>query len=188
MSEVHRSTTPPRSTHASYHPDGYGVSEGLKRARRPFFWKNTLTGGAILGFAAGVYFYSISKVKQDDFSDLATLPPSSNNIQDSLASASQKLSNAASSASSQASASLSSAQSKLSDLSQSAQVSLSRLAERAQASASDARDQAVRAGRDAKESVRAYADNVQVPRALEPKDDARNRLRELILIAQGRSL
>lgn len=66
-----RSTVSPRSTHASYHPGGYGVSEGLKRARRPFLVKNALTGGAIMAFCTGVYFYSISKVKQDDFADLA---------------------------------------------------------------------------------------------------------------------
>ncbi|KAN0064917.1 hypothetical protein ACQY0O_001974 [Thecaphora frezii] len=66
-----RSTVPPRSTHATYHPKGYGVSEGLKRARRPYLFKNAVTGSLIMGFVVGVYFYSISKVKQDDFSDLA---------------------------------------------------------------------------------------------------------------------
>ncbi|PWY97895.1 hypothetical protein BCV70DRAFT_202383 [Testicularia cyperi] len=66
-----RSTVPPRSTHATYHPGGYGVSEGLKRARKPYRIRNLVTGGLIMGFATSVYFYSISKVKQDDFSDLA---------------------------------------------------------------------------------------------------------------------
>ncbi|KDN37372.1 hypothetical protein K437DRAFT_229229, partial [Tilletiaria anomala UBC 951] len=65
-----RSTVNARSTHETYHPNGYGVSEGLKRARRPFFARNAITGLAIVGFAGGVYYYSISKVKQDDFSDL----------------------------------------------------------------------------------------------------------------------
>lgn len=97
-----RSTVPPRSTHATYHPGGYGVSEGLKRARKPYRMRNILTGSLIMGFATGVYFYSISKVcssvalcptivrtltfcclllctllhsqvKQDDFSDLAEI-------------------------------------------------------------------------------------------------------------------
>ncbi|CAD6564134.1 MAG: hypothetical protein CYPHOPRED_001983 [Cyphobasidiales sp. Tagirdzhanova-0007] len=49
---------------------GYSPSEGLKRARKPFRTRNFLTGAAILGFAGSVYFYSISAVKQDDFSDL----------------------------------------------------------------------------------------------------------------------
>ncbi|EPQ30583.1 uncharacterized protein PFL1_02107 [Pseudozyma flocculosa PF-1] len=70
-SNATRSTVPPRSTHATYHPKGYGVSEGLKRARRPYLVKNIVTGSLIMGFAVGVYLYSISKVKQDDFSDLA---------------------------------------------------------------------------------------------------------------------
>lgn len=91
---------PPRSTHATYHPGGYGVSEGLKRARAPYRIRNAVTGSLILGFVTAVYLYSISKVsrvesilfcspvmrppyspcrwsspsrqvKQDDFSDLA---------------------------------------------------------------------------------------------------------------------
>ncbi|TKY87499.1 hypothetical protein EX895_003513 [Sporisorium graminicola] len=68
-----RSTVPPRSTHATYHPGGYGISEGLKRARKPYRVRNILTGSLIMGFATSVYFYSISKVKQDDFSDLAEI-------------------------------------------------------------------------------------------------------------------
>lgn len=59
---VARSTVPPRSTHETYHPGGYGVSEGLKRARKPFLVRNAATGGAIAAFAVGVYYYSISKV------------------------------------------------------------------------------------------------------------------------------
>lgn len=57
-----RSTVPPRSTHATYHPGGYGISEGLKRARKPYRVRNILTGSLIMGFATSVYFYSISKV------------------------------------------------------------------------------------------------------------------------------
>ncbi|KAJ9475914.1 Cytochrome c oxidase assembly factor 3 [Pseudozyma hubeiensis] len=68
-----QSTVPPRSTHATYHPDGYGISEGLKRARKPYRVRNLITGSLIMGFATSVYFYSISKVKQDDFSDLAEI-------------------------------------------------------------------------------------------------------------------
>lgn len=97
-----RSTVPPRSTHATYHPGGYGISQGLKRARKPYRVRNILTGSLIVAFATSVYFYSISKVgsaipllitmtrlltlyqsstllltseqvKQDDFSDLAEI-------------------------------------------------------------------------------------------------------------------
>jgi len=58
-----RSTVPPRSTHETYHPGGYGISEGLKRARKPYRFRNLVTGTLIMGFATSVYFYSISKVR-----------------------------------------------------------------------------------------------------------------------------
>ncbi|GAA5868913.1 hypothetical protein JCM3774_006789 [Rhodotorula dairenensis] len=59
-----------RQARATYHPGGYGVSEGLKRARRPFRTRNFITGGVITAFAFSVYMYSIRAVAQDDFSDL----------------------------------------------------------------------------------------------------------------------
>ncbi|GAA6004884.1 uncharacterized protein JCM10292_002545 [Rhodotorula paludigena] len=59
-----------RQARATYHPGGYGVSEGLKRARRPFFTRNLITGSLISAFALSVYLYSIRAVAQDDFSDL----------------------------------------------------------------------------------------------------------------------
>lgn len=55
---------------------GFHPSEGLKRARKPFRLRNALTGMAILSFVAGVYGYSISAVKQDDFSDIPIAAPS----------------------------------------------------------------------------------------------------------------
>ncbi|CAD6924709.1 unnamed protein product [Tilletia controversa] len=182
MSQAQQSTTPPRSTHASYHPGGYGVSEGLKRARRPYFWKNAATGGAILGFATAVYYYSISKVKQDDFSDLANLTASnSNNTQASsslssaLSSTTDRIHSAASTASTQASH-------KLDALASNTHSSLSRLAEQAQHASTQAREQVREAGHEAGDVFRTGRD------AVEPKDDVRNRLRELILLAQGRPL
>ncbi|KAL9936346.1 hypothetical protein V8E36_004414 [Tilletia maclaganii] len=203
MSQVQSSSTPPRSTHASYHPDGYGVSEGLKRARRPYFWKNAITGGAILAFATGVYYYSISKVKQmpaDLAADKATSQAKSaaNSLSSSLYSASDRVANAANTAANKTSRSLHNAQASLEDLSSSAQASLhkfssdtqanlARLAEQARDAGAHARDSAVEAGHEASEVVRRNV-NLRVPAALEPKDDGRNRLRELILIAQGRPL
>lgn len=59
-----------RQARATYHPHGYGVSEGLARARRPFRTANFLTGAVIAGFTFSVYVYSIRAVKQDDFSDV----------------------------------------------------------------------------------------------------------------------
>ncbi|GAA5822932.1 hypothetical protein JCM11251_004428 [Rhodosporidiobolus azoricus] len=63
-------STSMRAAKATYHPGGYGVSEGLKRARKPFFTRNLITGSAISAFAIWVYWYSIRAVAQDDFSDL----------------------------------------------------------------------------------------------------------------------
>ena len=54
---------------------GYTMSPGLKRARAPYFVRNTLTGAALVAFVAAVYTYSISAVKQDDFSDLPEVSP-----------------------------------------------------------------------------------------------------------------
>lgn len=54
--------SPGLSAHSSYHPHGYGVSEGLKRARRPFAVRNLIMGSILAGTATGLYFYSIYKV------------------------------------------------------------------------------------------------------------------------------
>ncbi|KAK4058788.1 hypothetical protein OIO90_000234 [Microbotryomycetes sp. JL221] len=64
-----------RAARATYHPGGYGVSEGLVRARRPFRTSNAITGVVIMGFAVSVYLYSIRAVSQDDFSDVEAPTP-----------------------------------------------------------------------------------------------------------------
>lgn len=46
------------------------MSPGLKRAREPFKFRNTLTGLALAGFTVAVWAYSIRAVKQDDFGDV----------------------------------------------------------------------------------------------------------------------
>ena len=42
----------------------------LLRARRPFLFRNVVTGIAIASFGVGVWAYSISAVKQDVFDDV----------------------------------------------------------------------------------------------------------------------
>lgn len=69
---------PPILSHNTYHPKGYGVSEGLRRAREPYVFRNSLIGMSLLGFVGSVYWWSIQKVKQDDFSDLADLRADNN--------------------------------------------------------------------------------------------------------------
>ncbi|TIB95305.1 hypothetical protein E3Q18_03813 [Wallemia mellicola] len=54
----------------SYRPNKYDMSNGLRRARVPFLYKNLLTGLVILTFTSTVYIYSIAAVNQDDFSDV----------------------------------------------------------------------------------------------------------------------
>jgi len=51
------------------------MSAALQRARRPFRVRNTLVGLGVAAFAAGAYTYSISAVKQEDFSDIDILAP-----------------------------------------------------------------------------------------------------------------
>lgn len=46
------------------------MSPGLQRARAPFRIRNAITGLVLAGFGVGVWAYSISAVKQDDFSDV----------------------------------------------------------------------------------------------------------------------
>jgi cytochrome c oxidase assembly factor 3 len=46
------------------------MSAGLMRAREPYRVKNALTGLAIGSFIVGVWLYSMSAVKQDNFDDV----------------------------------------------------------------------------------------------------------------------
>ncbi|KAG1806470.1 uncharacterized protein HD556DRAFT_314983 [Suillus plorans] len=55
---------------ASYRPRSSLMSPGLQRARAPFRLQNAITGLVLAGFGVGVWAYSISAVKQDDFSDV----------------------------------------------------------------------------------------------------------------------
>ncbi|KAG2155127.1 uncharacterized protein EDB93DRAFT_136879 [Suillus bovinus] len=59
-----------RTVAASYRPRSSLMSPGLQRARAPFRFRNAITGLILAGFGVGVWAYSISAVKQDDFSDV----------------------------------------------------------------------------------------------------------------------
>ncbi|KAI9513277.1 hypothetical protein F5148DRAFT_287613 [Russula earlei] len=54
----------------SYRPALYQMSAGLMRAREPYRVRNALTGLAIGSFIVGVWLYSMSAVKQDNFDDV----------------------------------------------------------------------------------------------------------------------
>ncbi|KIP04565.1 hypothetical protein PHLGIDRAFT_129432 [Phlebiopsis gigantea 11061_1 CR5-6] len=59
-----------KTVNASYRPKSNQMSEGLKRARQPFFLRNAVTGVVLGAFVVGVWAYSIRAVKQDDFTDV----------------------------------------------------------------------------------------------------------------------
>ncbi|EKM59863.1 uncharacterized protein PHACADRAFT_250634 [Phanerochaete carnosa HHB-10118-sp] len=59
-----------KTVNSSYRPKSNQMSPGLKRARQPFFLRNTITGVVLASFAVGVWAYSIGAVKQDDFTDV----------------------------------------------------------------------------------------------------------------------
>ncbi|KAH8788453.1 hypothetical protein F5883DRAFT_635340 [Diaporthe sp. PMI_573] len=56
--------------HSSYYTRKNAQSAALLRARRPYLVKNAVTGLAITGFAAGIYWYTITAVGQDEFEDV----------------------------------------------------------------------------------------------------------------------
>jgi len=43
------------------------MSPSLRRARAPYFLRNSLVGTTLALFVGGIYVYSISAVSQDDF-------------------------------------------------------------------------------------------------------------------------
>jgi cytochrome c oxidase assembly factor 3 len=51
------------------------VAQTLKRARAGYSARNIVTGTTLVGFAAGVFSYSIHSVKQEDFSDVPAPAP-----------------------------------------------------------------------------------------------------------------
>ncbi|TFK43853.1 hypothetical protein BDQ12DRAFT_197851 [Crucibulum laeve] len=59
-----------RDAAKTYRPVAGSMSPGLKRAREPYRYRNALTGLVLGAFAAGVWAYSISAVKQDVFDDV----------------------------------------------------------------------------------------------------------------------
>ncbi|KAG8724657.1 hypothetical protein FRC09_015801 [Ceratobasidium sp. 395] len=63
-------SSPKAAANASYRPHGYGISPALRRARQPYVVRNAITGTLIASFAVGVWAYSISAVKQDNFDDI----------------------------------------------------------------------------------------------------------------------
>ncbi|KAF9894243.1 hypothetical protein FE257_007745 [Aspergillus nanangensis] len=55
---------------STYYGKDYRAGAALLRARRPYLFKNALTGLGLVGFTMAVYAYTISAVGQDEFSDV----------------------------------------------------------------------------------------------------------------------
>ncbi|KAI9934443.1 hypothetical protein ASPWEDRAFT_43859 [Aspergillus wentii DTO 134E9] len=55
---------------STYYGKDYRAGAALLRARRPYLFKNALTGIGLVGFSIAVYSYTIRAVGQDEFSDV----------------------------------------------------------------------------------------------------------------------
>ncbi|KAK5467614.1 hypothetical protein LTS15_000587 [Exophiala xenobiotica] len=55
---------------SSYYNPDYRTGAALNRARRPYLFKNMVTGVAIFSFAIGVFAFTLRAVGQDRFEDV----------------------------------------------------------------------------------------------------------------------
>ncbi|EXJ78285.1 hypothetical protein A1O3_09446 [Capronia epimyces CBS 606.96] len=55
---------------SSYYNPDYRTGAALNRARRPYLFKNLITGACIFSFAIGVFAFTLKAVGQDDFEDV----------------------------------------------------------------------------------------------------------------------
>ncbi|KAL7790973.1 hypothetical protein V8C37DRAFT_383020 [Trichoderma ceciliae] len=57
-------------SHSTYYDRRLRQGPALVRARRPYLFKNALTGLGLFALVGGVYWYTINAVGQDDFEDV----------------------------------------------------------------------------------------------------------------------
>ncbi|KAL4888681.1 hypothetical protein BDV59DRAFT_188148 [Aspergillus ambiguus] len=55
---------------STYYGKDYRAGAALLRARRPYLFKNALTGLGLVAFTISIYAYTIRAVGQDEFSDV----------------------------------------------------------------------------------------------------------------------
>ncbi|KAJ5092174.1 hypothetical protein NUU61_007044 [Penicillium alfredii] len=55
---------------STYYGKDYRAGAALLRARRPYLFKNALTGLGLVAFSISVFSYTISAVGQEEFSDV----------------------------------------------------------------------------------------------------------------------
>ncbi|EQL00147.1 Coiled-coil domain-containing protein 56 [Ophiocordyceps sinensis CO18] len=56
--------------HSTYYDRRLRQGPALIRARRPYLFRNSITGLGLLTVVAGIYYYTLSAVGQDDFGDV----------------------------------------------------------------------------------------------------------------------
>ncbi|EPS25982.1 hypothetical protein POX_c04356 [Penicillium oxalicum] len=55
---------------STYYGKDYRAGAALLRARRPYLFKNAVTGFSLFAFTIAVYSYTIRAVGQEEFSDV----------------------------------------------------------------------------------------------------------------------
>ncbi|KAJ5825773.1 hypothetical protein N7474_002911 [Penicillium riverlandense] len=55
---------------STYYGKDYRAGAALLRARRPYLFKNAVTGLGLVVCVAGIYTYTLRAVGQEDFSDV----------------------------------------------------------------------------------------------------------------------
>ncbi|KEY70072.1 hypothetical protein S7711_11196 [Stachybotrys chartarum IBT 7711] len=56
--------------HASYYDARLRQGAALVRARRPYLFKNAVTGLGLFAVVGGIYYYTLKAVGQDEFADV----------------------------------------------------------------------------------------------------------------------
>ncbi|CAP95422.1 hypothetical protein E8E15_010047 [Penicillium rubens] len=55
---------------STYYGKDYRAGAALLRARRPYLFKNTITGFGLFAFTIAVYTYTLKAVGQEEFADV----------------------------------------------------------------------------------------------------------------------
>ncbi|QUC17838.1 uncharacterized protein UV8b_02079 [Ustilaginoidea virens] len=58
------------NSQSTYYDRRYRQGPALIRARRPYLFKNAVTGLGLLTLVGGIYWYTLKAVGQDDFDDV----------------------------------------------------------------------------------------------------------------------
>ncbi|PHH78787.1 hypothetical protein CDD80_6243 [Ophiocordyceps camponoti-rufipedis] len=56
--------------HSTYYDRRNRIGPALARARRPYLFRNTVTGLGLMSIVIGIYVYTIKAVGQDEFADV----------------------------------------------------------------------------------------------------------------------